>query len=215
MERATSEGDRERSAADDGRHGGPADGDRRRERLRADLMALRDGLDVPETDGSTMAERVLARIVAEAVPVPVRRPVTRRELVSAWLRRRVRLLAAAVSGLLVVLVLTPPVRAAVVEWFDFGGVQVRYAPGAPGGSQSRRETGAPDCGAPVSMPEVVGLADVRPVVPRALGTPDSVAVTRLPESRSMITLCWHEDGRTIRLDEFGAGLDPYFVKQVR
>ncbi|MFE7747603.1 hypothetical protein [Streptomyces sp. NPDC057428] len=188
------------------------DDDRRGERLRADLLALRDGLDIPETDGSTMAERVLARIVAEAVPAPVREPVRRRELVGAWFRDHARLLAAALSGLLVVLVLTPPVRATVVEWFDFGGVRVRYAPGTP---SNRQGPGAPGCGAPVSMHEALRSADFRPVVPHELGRPDSVAVTRLPEGRSMITLCWQEGGRTVRLDEFASGLDPYFIKQVR
>ncbi|MBM7437174.1 hypothetical protein [Streptomyces sp. HB132] len=59
-----------------------------RERLRAELMALRDGLDVPDTDGATMAERVLAQILAGAVPVPasvlVAEPAGRLERVRAW-----------------------------------------------------------------------------------------------------------------------------------
>ncbi|MFJ8975848.1 hypothetical protein [Streptomyces sp. NPDC102282] len=195
-----------------GRPRRPEDG--RRARLRAELMALGGGPGAQETDGATMAERVMAQIVAEGVPVPVREPAGRLERIRAWSRRHLRVLAAAGSGLLVVLVLTPPVRAAVVEWFEFGGVEVRWAPDPPDGLPGR-EAGGPDCGAPVSMPEAVRRAGFRPVVPGALGSPDTVAVTGLPEGRSMVTLCWQEDGRAIRLDAFTAGLDPYFTKQVR
>ncbi|MFD7947215.1 hypothetical protein ACFV5K_30515, partial [Streptomyces sp. NPDC059744] len=35
------------------------------------------------------------------------------------------------------------------------------------------------------------------------------------EGRSMVTLCWRVNGRTVRLDEFMSRLDPYFMKQVR
>ncbi|MFD6277551.1 hypothetical protein ACFWFI_18560 [Streptomyces sp. NPDC060209] len=186
----------------------------RRERLRAELAALREGLDVPDTDGATMAERVLAQIVAEGAPVAALKPAGRVERFRTWWRGHLRILAAALSGLLVVLVLTPPVRAAVVEWFDFGGVEVRWTPGSPGDPPAKEARG-PGCGVPLAMPEAVRRAGFRPVVPDALGTPDTVAVAGLPEGRSMVTLCWKEDGRTIRLDTFASGLDPYFTKQVR
>lgn len=205
------------------------DGDRAR--LRAELLALGRGLDVPATDGRTMAERVLAQIVAEAAPTPVREPPGLRGRTGAWARRHARMLTAALSGLLVGLVLTPPVRAAVVEWFDFGGVQVRYAPsaepsgradasrapgaGSTGAPDAAGEPDAPDCAESVPIAEAARRAGFRPVVPGELGAPDAVAVTGLPERRWMVTLCWHERGRTIRLDEFASGLDPYFTKQVR
>jgi hypothetical protein len=177
-----------------------------RARLRAELLALGRGMEVPEPEGGglTMAERVLAQIVAEAVPVPVPVPPGRLERAGVWARRRARLLAAALSGLLVVLVLTPPVRATVADWFDFGGVDVRYDPSAP----------VPGCGTPVTTAEAARRSGFRPVVPGALGAPDAVSVSGLPEGRWMVTLCWQEEGRTIRLDEFGAPLDPYFIKQV-
>ncbi|MEU1483313.1 hypothetical protein [Streptomyces sp. NPDC005752] len=67
---------------------GPRERDGTRERLRAELMALCDGLDVPDTDGATMAERVLEQIIAGAVPVPVSvlvpEPAGRLERVRAW-----------------------------------------------------------------------------------------------------------------------------------
>jgi hypothetical protein len=211
-----------RGADDAGRPERPTGPDRPepdggRARLRADLMALGRGLDVPTTDGATMAERVLAQIVAEALPMPVREPPGRLERIRAWARRHARILAAALSGVLVVLVLTPPVRAAVVDWFDFGGVEVRYVPDGSQGPDSPDgpDTRGPACGEPVPMAEAARRAGFRPVVPGSLGAPDTVAVTGLPEGRSMVTLCWREGGRTIRLDEFASSLHPYFAKQVR
>ena len=206
-----------------GREAG-TDPDDARAGLRAELLALGRGLDVPATDGRTMAERVMAQLVAEGVPVPVLEPPGRAERVTAWLRGHARLLGAALSGLLVVLVLTPPVRATVVDWFDFGGVEVRYAPErrprtAPGASDAPAP--APDCAPPGRVADPLSLAEagrragLRPVVPTALGAPDGVTVTGLPEGRSMVTLCWREGGRAIRLDAFPSGLDPYFAKQVR
>ncbi|MGW0671467.1 hypothetical protein [Streptomyces sp. NPDC002746] len=187
----------------------PQDG---RARLRAELLALGRGLEVPGDAGLTMAERVLARIVAEGVPAPAAPAL--RERARVWVRRRARLLAAALSGLLVVLVLTPPVRAAVMDWFDFGGVEVRYDPSGP--AAGRAGGPVPGCAAePVAPARAGELAGFRPLVPEELGAPDAVSLTRLPEGRSMITLCWREDGRTVRLDEFASALDPYFTKQVR
>ncbi|WP_406467511.1 hypothetical protein [Streptomyces sp. NBC_01594] len=188
-----------------------------RARLRAELLALGRGMDVPEREpegaGLTMAERVLAQIVAEAVPVPVPVPPGRLQRAGEWVRRQARLLAAALSGVLVVLVLTPPVRATVADWFDFGGVEVRYDPSAP--SPERPGEPVPGCDTPVTLSEAARRSGFRPVVPPALGAPAAVALTELPEGRSMVTLCWRENGRTVRLDEFLSRLDPYFTKQVR
>ncbi|MGW9135706.1 hypothetical protein [Streptomyces sp. NPDC055681] len=188
-----------------------------RARLRAELLALGRGIDVPERHpegaGLTMAERVLAQIVAEAVPVPVPVPRGRLQRAGAWVRRRARLLAAALSGVLVVLVLTPPVRATVADWFDFGGVEVRYDPSAPAPEQPGAPV--PGCDTPVTLSEAARRSGFRPVVPPALGAPAAVALTDLPQGRSMVTLCWRENGRTVRLDEFLSRLDPYFTKQVR
>ncbi|MDX2727465.1 MULTISPECIES: hypothetical protein [unclassified Streptomyces] len=188
-----------------------------RARLRAELLALGRGMDVPARDpggaGLTMAERVLAQIVAEAVPVPVPVPPGRLKRAGAWVRRRARLLAAALSGVLVVVVLTPPVRATVADWFDFGGVEVRYDPSTP--APERPGPAVPGCDTPVTLSEAARRSGFRPVVPPALGAPEAVAVTGLPEGRSMVTLCWRENGRTVRLDEFLSRLDPYFMKQVR
>ncbi|MFD5781894.1 hypothetical protein [Streptomyces sp. NPDC126933] len=202
-----------------------------RDGLREELRALGRGMRIPEVDGGTMAERVLAQLLAEAVPAPVAEPSGRPGRLGrlrGWLSRRGRMLAAALSGLLVVLVLTPPVRATVADWFDFGGVEVRYDPSAsprpaapaPAATPTAvpvpvpAPVPVPRCERPVTMAEAARGAGFTPRVPAALGAPDAVSLTEGPRGRSMVSLCWTERGRTVRLDEFAASLDPYFVKLV-
>lgn len=199
-------------AGDRGR-GDPAAG------LPEELRALGRSLDAPgaadAADGAeTMVERVLGQIIAEHVPVPVAEPpgiAERLRALRRWTRVRWRSLTAALCGLLTVLVLTPPVRAAVFDWFDFAGVAVRYDPSAvptPGAE-------VPGCGHPVSLAEAERRAGFEPPVPEELGMPDTVAVTGEPQGRLVVSLCWREDGRTIRLDERRASLDAGFAKTVR
>ncbi|MEU5956951.1 hypothetical protein [Streptomyces sp. NPDC047525] len=179
-------------------------------RLPEELRALGRSLDPPGASGASMAERVLAQIIAESVPVPVAEPPSRLSRLRSWLRARWRVLTAALCGLLTAAVLTPPVRAAVFEWFDFGGVEVRYDPSATPPAKA----GVPGCDGGVSLSEAERRAGFVPAVPQALGTPDAVAVAREPGARALVTLCWRDDGRTIRLDEFGARLDLGFSKTV-
>ncbi|WP_274561505.1 hypothetical protein [Streptomyces spiramyceticus] len=195
-----------RDGRQDGRHAGlPEAG----HELADELRELGRRMRSPDVDGPTMAERVLAQIVAEAVAVPVARPPARGERLRAWARRRWRAVAAALSGLLVVLVLTPPVRAAVADWFGFGGVDVRYdptaspPPGPPG-------AGAPDCRGGLTVAEAALRAGFDPVLPRGLGKPVAASVSR---DRRVLSVCWRtEGGRTVRIDEFRAAIDPVFYK---
>ncbi|MFD8044029.1 hypothetical protein ACFV5E_11395 [Streptomyces chartreusis] len=197
---------------------GPGDRGRRVDpaRLPEELRALGRSLDPPgAADGAeTMVERVLGQLLAEEVPVPVAEPTgaaVRLRAVRRWTRMRWRSLTATLCGLLTVLVLTPPVRAAVLDWFDFAGVGVRYDPSAtpsPGAE-------VPGCDDPVSLAEAERRAGFAPVVPKELGAPDAVAVTGEPRGRFLVSLCWREDGRTIRLDERRASLDIGFAKTVR
>ncbi|MFJ2396202.1 hypothetical protein ACIOTI_26065 [Streptomyces sp. NPDC087843] len=195
--------DRERAA----REGAP--------RLAEELRALGRSLDGPGASGDeSMAERVLERILAERIPVPVAvrlGPGERVRAVRRWVRLRRRVLAAGLCGLLTVLVLTPPVRAAVVDWFGFGGVEVRYDPSvvpSPGAE-------VPGCGPSLTLAEAGRRAGFTPLVPDDLGVPDAVTVTPEPKVRFLMTLCWREHGHTIRLDEYPAGLDMGFAKTVR
>ncbi|WP_203614860.1 hypothetical protein [Streptomyces sp. SID13726] len=165
-------------------------------------------------DSETMVERVLGQILAEHVPVPVAEPPGAGERLRAarrWVRVRWRSLTATLCGLLTVLALTPPVRAAVLDWFDFGGVEVRHDPTAvpsPGAE-------VPGCGRSVSSAQAERRAGFAPLVPSALGTPDVVTVSAEPRGRSLVSLCWRERGDTIRLDEYSARLDIGFTKTVR
>jgi hypothetical protein len=179
------------------------------EGLRQELRGLGRGIRIPDVDGETMAERVLAQLLAEAVPPPA--DPGRAERFRLWTRRRWRALTVVLSGVLVVLVLTPPVRATVADWFGFGGVEVRYDPTMP----PRQGTQPPWCHAPVPLAEAERRAGFRARVPGGLGDPDAVSVTEGPAGRSVVSLCWSERGRTIRLDQFPAKLDLGFAKQAR
>lgn len=181
-------------------------------RLPEELRALGRSLDAPGAGGpESMVERVLEQILAERLPVPVAQapgPGERLRAVRRWTRMRWRALTATLCGLLAVLALTPPVRAAVLDWFDFGGVEVRYDPSAvpsPGAE-------VPGCGRSVSLAQAGRRAGFEPLVPAALGTPGAVTVTAEPRGRFLMSLCWREGGRTVRLDEFPQRLDPAFTK---
>jgi hypothetical protein len=163
-----------------------------------------------------MVERVLAQILAEQTPVPVQEAGpsgirARLRTVRRWMRMRRRALVAALCGLLTVLVLTPPVRAAVFDWFGFGGVEVRYDPSAVPSAGAE----VPGCGRSVTLAQARERAGFEPLVPDALGVPDAVTVTGEPQGRFLVSLCWREDGHTVRVDEYPARLDPGFVKTVR
>ncbi|MFE7837229.1 hypothetical protein ACFU53_14680 [Streptomyces sp. NPDC057474] len=195
-------------------NGGITEGDARDVRLPEELRALGRALDRPGTDeDETMVERVLQQILADRVPTPVAEPPgpgERLRAVRRWARLRWRALTAALCGLLTALVLSPPVRAAVADWFHFGGVEVRYDPSAapsPGAS-------VPGCPDPVPLAEAERRAGFAPLVPGALGNPDAVSVSRAPKDRFVITLCWDERGHTVRLDEYAARLAPGYDKAV-
>ncbi|MGW2520148.1 hypothetical protein ACWC09_24635 [Streptomyces sp. NPDC001617] len=190
-------------------------------RLPEELRALGRSLDAPAVDGAgeslgseTMVERVLGQILAEHLAVPVTEPRGPRERLYAarrWARLRWRSLTVTLCGLMTVLALTPPVRAAVLDWFDFGGVEVRYDPSAvpsPGAV-------VPGCGRSVSLGQAGHRAGFEPLVPDGLGVPDTVAVTDEPRGRFLVSLCWRESGQTVRLDEFPERLDPAFAKTLR
>ncbi|WP_185930990.1 MULTISPECIES: hypothetical protein [unclassified Streptomyces] len=186
------------------------------ERLREELRAFGRSLDGP--DGSagseSMAERVLGQILAERLPVPVAEPAGvrgRMRVMRRWTRARWRSLVAAACGLLTVLALTPPVRATVTDWFGFGGVEVRYDPSAVPSPGAR----VPGCGRSLSLGEAERRAGFAPLVPEALGAPEAVTVSGLPRGRFVVSLCWREEGRTIRLDAFPGRLDIAFTKSVR
>ncbi|MER5471425.1 hypothetical protein [Streptomyces sp. NPDC002685] len=195
--------------------------------LPDELRALGRSLDDPGTDGDeSMVERVLTELLAMEVPaapsgrrqgIPVPPPGTpgpreRLRALRRWARARRRALTAGLCGVLAVLVLTPPVRAAVVDWFGFGGVEVRYDPSAVPSAGAR----VPGCpGRSLTLAQAGRRAGFEPLVPGALGVPDAVTVTPEPRGRLLMSLCWREHGRTIQIDAYPARLDIGFTKTVR
>ncbi|MFI8184880.1 hypothetical protein OG539_25760 [Actinacidiphila glaucinigra] len=168
------------------------------DRLPEELRETGRWLEIPAPSPDSVAEQVLARLLAEAVPDPAVPAPGRRTRARAWAAARWRALTALLCGLLVVLVLTPPVRAAVADWFGVGGVVVHRDPSA------RPATGAP--------PPVRGDARLDGAyVPEELGEPDGVAVV---DGGRVLSMSWRVDGRTIRLDQFRATIDMVFLKRV-
>ncbi|QIM22637.1 hypothetical protein G7075_18325 [Phycicoccus sp. HDW14] len=110
---------------------------------------------------------------------------------------------------MLVLVLVPPVRAAVLDLFRIGGVVVREAPSPPVGSPTLPST--PDGAVVRSLEEAsrrVGF-DIR--APRALGPPTTIAVTR--EER-VVELTWGTGAGSTRLDVFDGSLSFGYLKSV-
>jgi hypothetical protein len=167
------------------------------DRFPEELREVGRRLDIPAPSPDSVAEQVLARLLAEAVPDPVVPTPGRGARARAWAAARWRALTAVLCGLLVVLVLTPPVRASVADWFGFGGVVVRRDPSA-----------TPGPGAP---PPVRGHAPLDGAyVPAELGEPDGVTVA---DGGRVLSMSWQVGGGTVRLDQFRATIDMIFVKK--
>ena len=173
--------------------------------LPQELRALGRALDVPPTDADVVAAAVLARIADEPVPAQSGWTGRARARVGTLLRDRRRAALVALGGLLVALLLTPPVRATVADWFGLGGVVFRPGPTVPSASAPPSATGG------MTLEEAADLVRFTPVVPRALGAPDGVEVG----SRGrLLSLTWDGPDGTRRLDEFDGRLEPMFVKTV-
>ena len=148
---------------------------------------------VPVTE---MADAVLARLPA-AAPPRAGRSVLRRRLVPV-----VACVVAVLAGLLAV----PPVRAAVADWFGFGGVRVRISP-APVPSTAPPP---PTAVGTRSFKDAAAVLGGAPLVPAELGPPDAVEVSA---GRRLVSMSWTggPDG-TVRLDQWAVGLDGLFAK---
>jgi hypothetical protein len=73
------------------------------------------------------------------------------------------------------------VRAAVVDWFDFSALEVRYEPQAPPGPGVPGDfsTGppAPPYDSPLPLTHAGGLAGFAPAMPAVLGSPAQVSLS--------------------------------------
>jgi hypothetical protein len=171
------------------------------DQLEDELRALGQTLLVagPRDD---LVERVLAGLPAGR---------RRRRTPWAWLRaRRRRLVAAIVAAVLLGLGLTPPVRAAVVEWFRIGGVLIRTAPPAAGPSPTPQPPSP--TGRTVTLAEARDLVNFPVAVPAALGTPERIAVS---DDRRVVSMDWGSGAGQVHLDQFDGRMSWLFVKQAR
>jgi hypothetical protein len=170
------------------------------------------------------------RVLAAIGTVPAR---ARRRAPSwwRWLRaRRRRLVAAVIAAVILALTLTPPVRAAVIEWLRIGGVVIKT--GAPpvgtptvspptvvatsalptralptsGGSL----TPAPPTGGPLGLEQARAYVDFPIGVPSLLGEPERVTVST---DRRVVGMDWTVSGRRVHLDQFDGTLSWVFLKR--
>ncbi|WP_121252176.1 hypothetical protein [Nocardioides ferulae] len=156
--------------------------------LATALRELARDLRTP-APGPGLVDEVLGRVAA---PGP------------AGSRRRARWLAPVVAVLLATGLGVSPVGAKVAEWLDFAGVMVRE-------SDSGQESGPPGTPTVPAEPTATAAtgATFRPLVPTALGEPDGLSVGA---DGRLVSMSWTQRGRTIRIDQFDAGLDPMFWK---
>jgi hypothetical protein len=164
--------------------------------LTRDLAVLGRSVETPASGGLRTA--VLDRVAALATPEPSR---TRRwreralEVARTW-RRAITLFVVAV---LVGLAATPPVRAAVADWFDFGGVVVEQGPDLGDDAPP-----PPPAEGTMSVARAEELVGFTPLVPAALGAPEAVEVS---DDRVMVAMSWSTEVGPIRLDQFDGTLD--------
>lgn len=199
--------------------------------LIADLLALGRTIAAPDQGSvETIADTVLARLALGHPPVgsatssvPAARPggwrVGRADELAARLRvafagRGRRAVAVAVVVLLG-LVAAPPVRAAVAEWFGFGGVRVRIEPGsapstAPPPPTVPAPSASPDVTVGGSLSDAAAVLGFAPLVPAELGPPEGI---ELSADRRLVSMSWSRgpDG-VVRLDQWAAELDGLFAK---
>lgn len=157
--------------------------------LHDELRTLGREMDAGSLDTDALARAVLDRLPAE-------QPGLAKAFQLRW-----RAGVAAAASVLLVLALTPPVRAAVADWLGIGGVAVRPGPelsSAPTLEVQQRLT----------LDQARELVEFEPVLPDPLGPPDAVDVSA---DHRLLSLGWSLEAGLVRLDEFDR---PHFVKSV-
>jgi hypothetical protein len=162
-----------------------------------ELTRLGRGLAVPRPSEG-LATAVLDRVAA--LPTPTRSLPARwwGRVAALWSsgRRRVVVTGAAV---LLALLATPPVRAAVADWFGFAGVIVERGPGS-----DEPAPPPPSVDDAMTVARAAGLVGFTPFVPQALGTPEAVDVSA---DRVILSMSWTTPDGPVRLDQFDGRLD--------
>ena len=187
--------------------------DSRYDDLVQDLAALGRGT-VVRVSSAELAADVMDRITALPTPdQPVMTPrlwrQTGRRLVERVDSRR-RRIAVAVGAVLLALLATPPVRAAVADWFGFGGVLVESGTprlgAAPPPPEAARDGSVTEAARAVDFTVSVSVS-----VPEELGVPNGVEVSR---DARMVSMSWSSDqDGVVRLDQFDARFDFSVLKR--
>ena len=157
--------------------------------LESALRSLGTRLDVP--DPPDVTGRVLARLDAPAPRV--------------WPRRLLTAAVAAVVALATAMVVSPAVRAAVLDFLRIGAVEIHEnqpAPVTP--SLDPPLPGERD----VTLAEATAAVDFPLRLPTGLGPPGAV---RLIDDGRVVTMAFG----AVRVDQFDGGLDPMFSKFTR
>jgi hypothetical protein len=168
--------------------------------LDAELRTLGRTL-VVAAPAEDLVEQVLDRLPDRPEPSRAR----------AWRRTRRRRLVAVIIALVILgLGLTPPVRAAVVEWLRIGGVLVRTE--APVSGPSPTPSPPPTIGPTVSLTEAKALVEFPVGVPAELGPPDRITVSA---DRRVVAMDWGSGREQRHLDQFDGELSWMFLKRTR
>jgi hypothetical protein len=160
--------------------------------LEEELRALGRSAVVPP-----VAEGLAAKVLERVAEPPVRRSFG--EAVRSRWRSLLALLAVLLAGALV----TPPVRAAVAEWLDIGGVEAVQVPSGPTSAP-----GPPEVAGQLTLAEALRTAGFAPVVPAALGPPEHVQA-----SAGFVAMSWKTAAGVVRLEQFRAEPQPYYFKK--
>lgn len=176
--------------------------------LVAELAALARGVPQPEP-AERLSAAVMTRVSAAPTPLATSRRLRLMGRLTGALASRRRRVVIAVTAILLSLLGTPPVRAAVADWFGFAGVRVRLDP-TPVPSLAPPP---PTVSSPTALAEARRLVSFEPVVPAALGPPQGVEVSA---DRRLLSMSWTDKGKgALRLDQFDGRLDYAFAKTAR
>jgi hypothetical protein len=167
------------------------------ETLVHDLTRLGRSVTMPGPSPGLEAA-VQERVAGLPAPTTSGGAVWVRRLHEVWSRWRRRAVVAAVA-VLVALLATPPVRAAVADWFGFAGVIVQRG---PVDAEDAPPPPAVDGG--LTVAEAAGLVEFVPHVPSELGEPDAVDVS---DDRVIVSMSWSTPDGVVRLDQFDGRLD--------
>ncbi|WP_020389964.1 hypothetical protein [Kribbella catacumbae] len=160
--------------------------------LEDDLRALGRSAAVPP-----VAEGLAAAVLERVAEPPVRRTV------AAAVKEKWRALLALLSLLLAGALVAPPVRAAVAEWLNIGGVGAVQVPSGPTSAPA-----PPQASGQLSMVEAARKAGFTPVVPTALGAPTGVQA-----STGFVAMSWETADGVVRLEQFQAEPSPLYFKK--